>query len=371
MSEAGFDRATGDYMGMLATVINSLALQSALEKDGIDTRVLSAIQMSEVAEPFIRRRAIRHLEKKRVVILAAGTGNPYFSTDTAAVLRAMEIKAEVILKATKVDGVYDSDPSENENAKLLKKLTCFQVLEKGLKVMDTTAISLCMDNGLPIIVFNLRQKGNIKASVMGGKRGLSHYGLAAPSSFSECPMKEILSETKQRMRKTLEDLTMDLATIRTGRASVHLLDQVSVDYYGNPTPVNQLATLHAPEPSLITVQPYDTSQIDQIEKAILTADLGLNPSNDGRLIRIPIPALTQERRETLAKQVGKIAEGHRTAIRNIRRDTNDKLKKLLKTKELSEDLEHTGLDQVQEITDQRIKEIDELAKQKEKEIIEV
>ena len=180
-------------------------------------------------------------------------------------------------------------------------------------------------------------------------------------------MKEIIAETKQRMRKTVEDLTMDLATIRTGRASVHLLDQVSVYYYGNPTPVNQLATLHAPEPSLITVQPYDTSQIEQIEKAILTADLGLNPYNDGRLIRIPIPALTQERRETLAKQVGKIAEGHRTAIRNIRRDVNDKLKELLKTKELSEDLEHTGLDQVQEITDQRIKEIDQLAKQKEKE----
>jgi ribosome recycling factor len=184
-------------------------------------------------------------------------------------------------------------------------------------------------------------------------------------------MKEILTETKQRMGKTLDDLTGDLAMIRTGRASVHLLDQVSVDYYGNATPVNQLATLHAPEPSLITVQPYDSSQIDQIEKAILTADLGLNPSNDGRLIRIPIPALTQERRETLAKQVGKIAEEHRTAIRNIRRDANDKLKKLLKEKELSEDMEHTALDQVQEITDKYTKEIDELAKQKEKEIVEV
>ena len=183
--------------------------------------------------------------------------------------------------------------------------------------------------------------------------------------------KEILSDTKQRMQKTLEDLTSDLATIRTGRASVHLLDQVSVDYYGNPTPVNQLATLHAPEPSLITVQPYDTSQIDQIEKAILKADLGLNPSNDGRVIRIPIPALTQERRETLAKQVGKIAEEHRTAIRNIRRDANDQLKKLLKEKKLSEDMEHTVMDQVQDITDKRIKEIDELAKQKEKEIVEV
>lgn len=171
VSQAGFDRATGDYMGMLATVINALALQSALETDETVTRVLSAIDLAQVAEPFIRRRAIRHLEKKRVVILAAGTGNPYFSTDTAAALRAMEIKAEVILKATKVDGVYDRDPAENENAKLLRKLTYLQVLEKGLKVMDTTAISLCMDNGLPIIVFNLRQKGNIKKVVMGKEVG--------------------------------------------------------------------------------------------------------------------------------------------------------------------------------------------------------
>ena len=167
VSEAGFDRATGDYMGMLATVINALALQGALEEIGIFTRVLSAIDLAQVAEPFIRRRAIRHLEKKRVVILAAGTGNPYFTTDTAAALRAMEIKAEVILKATKVEGVYDSDPAENADAKLVKRLTYFQVLEKGLKVMDTTAISLCMDNGLPIIVFSLREEGSIKRVVMG------------------------------------------------------------------------------------------------------------------------------------------------------------------------------------------------------------
>ncbi|MEE2822354.1 MAG: UMP kinase [Acidobacteriota bacterium] len=171
VSEAGFDRATGDYMGMLATVINALALQSALEKNGVFTRVLSAIDMAQVAEPFIRRRAIRHLEKKRVVILAAGTGNPYFTTDTAAALRAMEIKAEVILKATKVEGVYDSDPEENTNAKLFKRLTYFEVLEKGLKVMDTTAISLCMDNRLPIIVFSIRQEGSIKKVVMGEEVG--------------------------------------------------------------------------------------------------------------------------------------------------------------------------------------------------------
>ncbi len=171
VSEAGFDRATGDYMGMLATVINSLALQNALEKIGIFTRVLSAIHMAEVAEPFIRRRAIRHLEKKRVVIFAAGTGNPYFSTDTAAALRAMEIKASVIIKATRVDGVYDADPRENANARLFDRLTYFQVLEKGLRVMDTTAISLCMENRLPIIVLNLFGDGNIKKAVMGKKVG--------------------------------------------------------------------------------------------------------------------------------------------------------------------------------------------------------
>ncbi|MFQ5738494.1 MAG: UMP kinase [Acidobacteriota bacterium] len=169
--EAGFDRATGDYMGMLATVINSLALQNALEKIGLFTRVLSAIHVAEVAEPFIRRRAIRHLEKKRVVIFAGGTGNPYFSTDTAAALRANEIKAEIILKATKVDGVYDSDPALNKKARLLERLTYLQVLEKGLRVMDPTAISLCMENRLPIIVFNLRREGNIRDAVLGRKVG--------------------------------------------------------------------------------------------------------------------------------------------------------------------------------------------------------
>ncbi len=171
VSDAGFDRATGDYMGMLATVINALALQGALEEIGIYTRVLSAINVAEVAEPFIRRRAIRHLEKKRVVIFAAGTGNPYFSTDTAAALRAMEIKAEVILKGTKVDGVYDSDPVKNAAAKFFDRLTYQEVLERGLKVMDATAIALCKDNQLPIIVFNLKKEGNIKQAVLGKKVG--------------------------------------------------------------------------------------------------------------------------------------------------------------------------------------------------------
>jgi uridylate kinase len=166
-SARGMDRATGDYMGMLATVINALALQDALEQHGILTRVVTAIEMRAVAEPFIRRRAIRHLEKGRVVIFAAGTGNPYFTTDTAAALRAMEIKAEAILKGTKVDGIYTADPVLHPDATKFPTISYLQVLEKGLKVMDATAISLCMDNKLPIVVFNLRQAGNVRRVIMG------------------------------------------------------------------------------------------------------------------------------------------------------------------------------------------------------------
>lgn len=166
-SAKGMDRSTADYMGMLATVINSLALQDALEKHQIATRVASAIEMRAVSEPFIRRRAIRHLEKGRVVIFAAGTGNPYFTTDTAAALRAMEMRADVILKATKVDGIYSADPMIDKSAQRYTTISYLQVLERGLKVMDTTAISLCMDNKLPIVVYNLKEPGNLRRVVCG------------------------------------------------------------------------------------------------------------------------------------------------------------------------------------------------------------
>ncbi len=164
---AGMDRATADYMGMLATVMNALALQDALEQQGVATRVLSAIEMRAVAEPFIRRRAIRHLEKGRVVVFAAGTGNPYFTTDTAAALRAMEVKADVILKATKVDGIYTADPVKDPTATRYEEISYLQVLQDRLQVMDATAISLCMDNKLPIVVFNLRTPGNVRRVVSG------------------------------------------------------------------------------------------------------------------------------------------------------------------------------------------------------------
>ena len=170
-SSQGIDRATSDYMGMLATIMNSMALQDSLEKEGVFTRVLSAIETHQLVEPYIRRRANRHLEKKRVVIFAAGTGNPYFTTDTAAALRGMEIHAEVILKGTKVDGVYDRDPVKEKGAKKFKTLTFLEVLNKGLKVMDSTSISLCMDNNLPIVVFDIFKKGNLLKTVCGEEIG--------------------------------------------------------------------------------------------------------------------------------------------------------------------------------------------------------
>jgi uridylate kinase len=166
-AEAGIDRATGDYMGMLATVINCMALQEALEKAGAETRVMSALSVNEVAEPYIRRRGIRHMEKGRVVLLAGGTGNPYFTTDTAAALRAMELKAEALLKATRVDGVYDSDPLKDPNARRFKRLTYMDVLKRDLRVMDATAVSLCMDNRLPIVVFKLTDRGNMVKAIQG------------------------------------------------------------------------------------------------------------------------------------------------------------------------------------------------------------
>lgn len=170
-SSQGMERASADYMGMLATVMNSLAMQDALEKQDVDTRVQSAIEMQQIAEPYIRRRAVRHLEKGRVVIFSAGTGNPYFTTDTAASLRAMEIDAEVIIKATKVDGVYSADPKKDSNAVKLPTLTYLDVLQRGLQVMDATATSLCMDNNLPMIIFDMTQPGNIKKVVLGENIG--------------------------------------------------------------------------------------------------------------------------------------------------------------------------------------------------------
>jgi uridylate kinase len=174
-AQAGMDRASADYMGLLATIMNGIALQDALEKEGVMTRHISAIEIKAVAEPFVRRRVIRHLEKGRIIIFSAGIGSPFFTTDTAAALRALEIKAEVILKATKVDGVYSADPMIDKTAKKFSSIRYMDVIQKGLRVMDTTAISMCQEHDLPIVVFNLRKKGNIKKAVLGQKVGTRVY----------------------------------------------------------------------------------------------------------------------------------------------------------------------------------------------------
>ena len=183
--------------------------------------------------------------------------------------------------------------------------------------------------------------------------------------------KDVIKETRPRMEGAVEDLRKKLATIRTGRAAVSLLDSVVVEYYGTPTPLNQMASVHAPEPNLLTVQPWDQTQLGAVEKAIRAADLGLNPSNDGKLVRVPVPPLTEERRRQLAKQVHEVAEEHRTAIRNVRRDANDRLKRLLKDKQISEDAERDALEEVQKLTNTYIGKVDELAKSKEQEILSV
>ena len=193
----------------------------------------------------------------------------------------------------------------------------------------------------------------------------------APSANTFNSIKEVGANAKARMEKSVSDLLQDMAAIRTGRASVSILDHIRVDYYGTPTPLNQLANLHVPEPSLITLQPWDASQIGAIEKAIRSSDLGLNPANDGKLIRLPIPPLTEERRKEFVKRLHGIAEHHRVAVRNIRRDSNEQVKKLLKDKKITEDDERNGLDSLQKLTDDEIKQMEEMAKTKEKEVMQV
>ncbi|GAK00349.1 uridylate kinase [Geomicrobium sp. JCM 19055] len=364
-SSQGMDRATADYMGMLATVMNALALQDSLEDIEVESRVQTSIEMRQVAEPYIRRKAIRHLEKKRVVIFAAGTGNPYFTTDTTAALRAAEIEADVILMAkNKVDGVYSADPFKDETAVKYEELSYLDVLKDGLGVMDSTASSLCMDNDIPLLVFSITEEGNIKRAVEGEKNRNDCEGELLMSA-------EIMQDAKAKMTKSIEALNRELATLRAGRANPALLDKVLVSYYGMDTPLNQVATVSVPEGRLLVVSPFDKSSIAEIEKAILKADLGLTPNNDGSVIRITIPALTEERRKELAKLVRKYAEDARVSVRNIRRDANDSLKKQEKDGDITEDESRRGQDETQKLTNDHVKEIDSIAEAKEKEIMEV
>ena len=341
-SSKGMDRATADYMGMLATVINSLALQDALETLGVPTRVQTAIEMRQIAETYIRRRAIRHMEKERVVIFAAGTGNPYFSTDTTAALRAAEVEADAILMAKKgVDGVYDCDPAKNKDAVMFEKLDYIEVIQRKLSVMDFACCFRRRDrypSGRKIIM---------------------------------ATVKEIIELAESKMHKTTDVLRVDLASVRAGRATPALLEKVMVDYYGTPTPVNQVASVTVPEPRMIIIQPWEKNLLKDIERAIMKSDLGLNPNSDGAVIRLNLPQLTEERRKEIVKTVHKKSEDARVIVRNLRRDANDAVKKAEKAKEITEDEAKKGTDDIQKMTDKIIKEIDNIMANKEKEVMEI
>ena len=249
----GMNRATADYMGMLATVINGLALMSALEELGLTVRVQTAIEMNNVAEPFILRRANRHLEVGHVVIFVAGTGNPFFSTDTTAALRANEIGADIILKATKVDGVYDKDPVTYPDALRYDHLTYSEALAKRLQVMDSTAFSLCMDNKMPIIVFDMTKPDNIPLALRGEKVGT----LVSEKSVAQMSLDEAIFEAEEAMEKAVDFMAHEFAAIRTGKASPALVENLDVQAYDSSMKLKQLALISAPEPRLLVIQPFD------------------------------------------------------------------------------------------------------------------
>ena len=371
-SAKGMDRATADYMGMLATVINALALQDALEKHNVVTRVATAIEMRAVAEPFIRRRAVRHLEKGRVVVFAAGTGNPYFTTDTAAALRAMEMKADVILKGTKVDGIYTADPMIDKAATQVPGDLLPQGSRAGPEGHGRHRDLALHGQPPPDRRLQPANRGQPEARHHGRADRDNRQGLKTlqvGERMDATDIKGLFAELKKRMDGQIEHVRREFGGVRTGRASVTILDTVHVEAYGSQMPLNQVASLSIPEPTMIVAQPFDPSLTAAIEKAIRSANLGLNPATDGKAIRIPLPALTEERRKELSKLVHKYAEEGRNGVRQARRDANDRLKKLLKDHKISEDDERRGLEDVQKVTDQHIAPIDDLQKKKDTELL--
>ena len=357
------DRATADYMGMLAIVLNALTLQDALEKDGVYTRVMSALTISEVAEPYIRRRAMRHLEKGRIVIFAAGTGNPFFTSDTAAALRALEMHAEIILMAKNgVEGVYTADPKKDPNAEFIPEIAAREAIARDLKVMDVDgALAVHGEQAPDQRLQHERRAQHRPDSLRRAGRDARETGM----------IDELLQDAREHMEKSVDATRHKFGSVRTGRASTALLDRITVDYYGAQTPLKQLATVSAPEARLLTVQPYDKSSIKNIERAIMESDVGLTPNNDGQIIRLQVPELTEERRKELVKVVRHLAEEGRVAIRNIRRDVMHDLRELRDAGDAGSDDEHRAEEALQKLTDEKVKELDAVLKAKEEEILEV
>ena len=366
----GMERATADYAGMLATLLNALALQDVLERQGARTRVQSALEVSEVAEPYIRRRAIRHLEKGRIVIFAAGTGNPFFTTDTAAALRALEIGADAILMAKNgVAGRLRRRPAHGSR----RAVPAAAHASRGDRARPEgdghdRALALHGQQAHDPRLRARRRQHRPRRRRRGRRHGHRDTRRRARAMAT---VDELINDAQTRMGKSVEHARNEFNTVRTGRASASLLDRIDVDYYGTTTPLKQLATIGVPEARMLTVQPFDPSSIRAIEKAIQESDLGLTPSNDGKLIRLPIPQLTEERRKELVKVVRGLAEEHRIAVREIRRDAMKHLKELVDKGEVGADEERRAEERVQKLTDEHTKQIDDLLKHKEAEVMEV
>ena len=371
----GMDRTTADHMGMLATVINALAMRDALESKGMQTRVMTAIEMRSIAEPYIRLRAMRHLEKGRVVIFACGTGNPYFSTDTAAALRAAEIEADLILLAKNVDGVYDSDPKAKPGREEVQTFISYiDVINQGLGVMGYHRdFAVHGQPACPSRASASRRRTASNASSAGRKIGTIIQGETIKRrEVNRCRIEhEALDSAKVKMEKTIAALKKELSHVRAGRANPQLLDGILVDYYGTPTPISQVGNISAPEPRMLLVSVWDAKMLGAVEKAIQKSDLGINPSNDGKVIRLVMPELTQERRAELAKTIHKKGEESKVAVRSIRRDANEAFKKDKKSSDITEDDYNDLEKEVQAATDDFIKKIDGIVKDKEQEIMEV
>ena len=342
------DRTKADQIGMLATVMNCIYVSEIFRSTGMETEILTPFAVGAMTKLFSKDRANKYFKQGKVVFFAGGTGHPYFSTDTGVALRAIEMEADCILLAKAIDGVYDSDPKLNPEAKKYDTISIQEVIDKQLAVVDLTASIMCMENHVPMAVFSLNEKDGIANA-----------------------MQEKMKVFEDKMEKSYDALLNEFSSIRAGRANPHVLDKLKVDYYGAPTPLQQVANISVPEPRMIQIQPWEKSLVKAIEKAILTSDLGINPNNDGSVIRLIFPELTEERRKELAKDVKKKGEGAKVAVRNIRRDANDTFKKMEKANEISEDDLSDAEEKIQKLTDKMIDKIDKAVDTKTKEIMTV
>lgn len=364
------DRYKADQVGILATIMNCIYVSELFRIEGMKTKVMSSIEIGDMAELFNKDKAVKAMQKGTVIFCAGGTGHPYFSTDTGVVLRALELECDEILLAKAIDGVYDSDPKTNPKAKKYSELPISEVVNKRLGVIDLSASAICMENKMPLLVFSLEEKDGIVNALEGEDERYEDHGVSIVKK-EESEMDDQFTIYIEKMHKTHDNLMEELAAIRAGRANPHVLDKIMVDYYGVPTPVQQVGNVSVPEARIISIQPWDKSMLKPIEKAINMSDLGINPINDGTVVRLVFPELTEERRKQLTKEVKKKGEEAKVAIRNIRRDAMDLAKKLEKSSEITEDDLKRQTKDIQDLTDHMCDKIDKSVEAKNKELMTV